>query len=156
MPVFSILKWWHRHAHSHSNRDSNWKSQIAGKTVIYWPKMISLKFIFWDEGHLYPNCLFYILPSYHKCFLFYFLAFDIRMHISIVTQARKGRISDWKHGYILLKNGLLKFNFWDQGHLYANCLLYILNICCKRLLFLIRNRGICMHIPMIQNGCINP
>ena len=85
-------------------------AQIAGKTVIYWQKKIFLKFIFWDEGHLYPNCLFYILTAYCKCLLFLFLGCGIHMHIPILTRAQKWRISDWKHGYILLKRLLLKFN----------------------------------------------
>ena len=76
--------------------------------------MIFLKFIFWDEGHLHPNCLFCILTIYRKCLLFHFLGCGIKMHIPIVTQAQKGRMSSWKYGYILLKRLLLKFNFQDE------------------------------------------
>ena len=94
-----------------------------------------------------------------NAFSFHFWGCGIRMDICILTRAQKGRISGWKHGYILPKILLLKLNFSDECHLYANCLLYILIICRKYLLFLIRNCSIRMNIPIqtgFQNGSINP
>ena len=51
-----------------------------------------------------------------------------------------------KNGYILL---LLKLNFERKGGLYANCLFYILDICCKRRLFHFLPCGIRMHIHLL-------
>ena len=57
----------------------------------------------------------------------------------------------------MLKNGLLKLNFQDEGHLYANWMFYILTIYCKSFLFQSLGCGLRMHIPIlteVQNGRI--
>ena len=54
--------------------------------------MFFLKLIFQDEGHLYGNCLFYILTIYRECFLFQFLGYGTRMHVSILTGFQNGQI----------------------------------------------------------------
>ena len=45
-----------------------------------------------------------------------------------------------KNGHILLKNLLLTPIFQDDGHLYANCLFYVLSFCLKCLIFQFLNR----------------
>ena len=66
------------------------------KTVIFCWKMFFLKLIFWDDGHFYANCLFYILAFYHKCLLFQFLRYGIRFHIPILTVVQKDTLLGWK------------------------------------------------------------
>ena len=64
---------------------------INGHTLT---KTLLLKLIFQDEGHLYGNCLFYILSIYYKFLLFFqFLSSSIRMHIPILTGVQNERIS---------------------------------------------------------------
>ena len=63
-------------------------------------KDILLKCKFQDKGHLYGNCLFYILSIYYKCLLFQFLRCCIRMHIPILKGVQNGN-SGWKTGHIL-------------------------------------------------------
>ena len=75
--------------------------------------MFFLKFIFRDEGHLYANFCFFILPIYRKYLFFKFLTWDLRMHLAILTGVQLGRISGWKNGHILLKSVVLKLNFED-------------------------------------------
>ena len=57
------------------------------------------------------------------------------MHIPILTGVQNVRISRWRIGHILIKLLLLKLIFQNEGHLYGNCLFYILPIYCKFLLF---------------------
>ena len=45
-----------------------------------------------------------------------------------------------------MKNALLKINFCDEGHLYANLLIFVLTIYRKCLLFQFFSRGIQTHI----------
>ena len=58
---------------------------------------------FWDEGHLYSNCLFYILTIYRKCLLFQFLDCAVCMQIPILREVQKERITCSKNGRILKK-----------------------------------------------------
>ena len=85
-----------------------------------------MKLTFRDEGHLYVNCLFYILIIYRKCLLFQLLGCGIRP---------KGRISGCKTGDTLLGNVLLKFNSQNGGYLCAKCLFYILTVFREYLFF---------------------
>ena len=55
--------------------------------------MFFLKLDFWDDGHLYANCLFYIVDIYCKCLHLQFLRCGIGMRIPILTLAQKGRIT---------------------------------------------------------------
>ena len=48
-------------------------------------------FAFREKGHLYANCLFYILIIYCKYILFRFLSGGIRMQIPILTEVQQGR-----------------------------------------------------------------
>ena len=50
------------------------------------------------------------------------------MHIPFVTEVQKGHITGWKSDHNLLKNAFLKLNIQDEGHLFSNCLFYILTI----------------------------
>ena len=58
--------------------------------------MCYLKLIFWDKGHLYANCLFYIVDIYFKYLLLQFFRCGIGMLILILTFVQKGRITCWK------------------------------------------------------------
>ena len=128
-------------------------------SVFLLKKMLFLKLLFLDEGHLYTNYLFYILTIYRKCFLFHFLRCGIRMHIPIWISVQNGRISRRKDSVFLLKKMLfLKLLFLDEGHLYTNYLFYILTIYRKCFLFHFLRCGIRMHIPIwisVQNGRIS-
>ena len=61
-----------------------------------------MKLNFQEEGHLYANCILYILTFCHKWHLFQFLGYGIRMQIIILTGVWK-RHSGYKNGHILLK-----------------------------------------------------
>ena len=94
--------------------------------------MFFLKICFRDEDHLNVNSPFYTLTVYAKCLLFQFFSRGIRMHISILTGVQNGRISLQRNNHIFLKNVPFEpFFFRDEGHLYANCLAYILSFCFK-------------------------
>ena len=54
--------------------------------------MFFFKLLFRDEGHLYANCLPYILTIHPKCHRFSFFSRGIRMHIAILTGVQSGRI----------------------------------------------------------------
>ena len=117
-----------------------------------------LKLNFQDEGHLHANSLFFVLPIYHICLLFWFLGCGIRMNIPILTGVQKGHISGWWIGQNLLKNVLLQTNFQCEARLYANCLLYILNFCFKYLFLQLLSSGIRTQLPILtglQNGWIS-
>ena len=92
MPLFSVLLLWHTFAHSHTNsgskRTHSWLNN--GYTFL---KNVLLKLNFKDEGHLYGNCLFYILSFCLTFLLFLFFSCCIRMHIPILTKVKKGHIS---------------------------------------------------------------
>ena len=90
--------------------------------VIFCSKMVFEAF-FQDEDHLYANCLFYNLTIYRQYFFFQFLSLGIRMHIPILTEVQKRRITTWQN--II---HILKLIFQDEGHLCTNCLFYILTI----------------------------
>ena len=80
------------------------------------------------------------------------------MNIYILAEAQNERMSVGKNGHTLLKDVLLKINFQDKGHLYVRCLLYILTIYVKCLLFQFLGRGIRIHIPIltpVRNGRIS-
>ena len=62
---------------------------------------------FHDEGHLYSNCLFYILTIYHKCLRFQFLGSLICMQIPFLTEIQNGRIICEENGRILIKECLV-------------------------------------------------
>ena len=118
-----------------------------------------MELVFQDEGHLYANCLFFILTVYRIYLLFqFFLHLWYTYTHSHPSRGSKGRISGWKNCHILLKNVLLRLNFQDEGHFYAICLFYILSFCLKCLPFQFLSCGMRMHILVltgVQNGYIN-
>ena len=120
--------------------------------------MFLLRFYLRDEGHLYSKCLFDILTIYHKFHILHFFSRSIRIQISIRTKVQNGCISLRKESFLCWKMFSLKFLFRDEGHLYANCLFYILSIYRKFFLFWFLCCGIRMHIPIlrwVQNGRIS-
>ena len=64
---------------------------------------------FHGEGHLYSNCLLYILNIYRKCLLFQFLGSGIRMQIPIRTEIQNRRIFSQENGRILIKECIYIF-----------------------------------------------
>ena len=70
-------------------------------------KNVLLMLEFHDEGHLYSNCLFYILTIYHKCLLFQFLGSLICMQIPFLTEVQNGRLICEENGRILVKECLV-------------------------------------------------
>ena len=56
------------------------------KSHILQKKMLFLKLIFQDEGHLYAYCLLYIPTIYRKFFSFKFLGGGIHIHIFFLTK----------------------------------------------------------------------
>ena len=74
--------------------------------------MFFLKINFQDKTKLHAICLFYSLNIYRNCLPSQFLSPCIRMHIAILIFS--------------LKLYFLQLNFQDEGHLYVNCLFYIL------------------------------
>ena len=108
------------------------------KTLMFSQKIIFLKFIFRGEGHLYASFLFFILAIYRKCLLFHSFVWGLRIQLPILTGFQKGRIKKdgWRNVHILLKSVLLKLTFHNADYLYVNCLLFILSVYCKCLLFL--------------------
>ena len=88
------------------------KLESHQKDSVFFAKQCFIwKLLFCDEGHLYANCLFYILNIYPKCLLFEFLSADIRIHIPILTGVENGRTSLQKNSHILLKNVLFEALF---------------------------------------------
>ena len=71
------------------------------------------------------------------------------MHISIRTGVQKGDIGGQKYDCILLKKILFQLNFKHKGHLYTNCLFYILNNHCKSPVFQFLPCDIPMHIAIL-------
>ena len=120
--------------------------------------MFFLKLYFRDEGHLYSKCLFDILTIYRKFHILHFFSRGIRMQISILTKVQNGWISLRKESVLWLKMFPLRVLFRNEGHLYANCLFYILSIYRKCFLFQFLCYGIRMQIPIqreVQNGRIS-
>ena len=120
--------------------------------------MFFFRLYFREEGHLYSKCLFDILTIYHKFHILHFFSRSIRIQISIRTKVQNGCISLRKESFLCWKMFSLKFLFRDEGHLYANCLFYILSIYRKCFPFQFSCCGIHMHIPIlrgVQNGRIS-
>ena len=90
-----------------------------------------------------------ILTIYLKWHFFQFFSRGIRMHIPILTGVQNGRMILRKKSCFAKKYFFLKFIFWDEDHLYANCKVYILTIYYKCLLFKFLVCGICMYIFML-------
>ena len=113
--------------------------------------MFFLKVLFRDEGHLYANCLFSIPTSYLKCHCFHLFSRGIRIYIPILTGFQNEPQVTEKTVFFFFakKMFLLKLLFHKEGHLNANCLLYIPTIYPKRHLFQFFSRGIRMHIPIL-------
>ena len=102
--------------------------------------------------------MLYVLNIYRKCLLFRLFGCGIRMHISILVAVEKGHITGWKMVIFGLQNVLLKLNFQDKGHLYANCSFVISTIYPKCHLFQFYSRDILIHITIltgVQNGRIS-
>ena len=118
--------------------------------------MFFLRLCFHD-GHLYSKCLFNILTIYHKFHIIHFLA------VAYVHNFYPNKGSKWMHRSskrecFLLKNVPFEGSFLDEGHLYANCLFYIVSIYRKCFLFQFLCCAIHMHIPIlreVQNGRIS-
>ena len=81
---------------------------------------------------------------------FQFLYLGIRTHSSILIVALNGCISSWKNVIFFWKMFLLKLNFQDEDHLYANCLFHILPLYCKCFLSQFLIGGIRMHIRILR------
>ena len=96
-----------------------------------------------------PIVCFVVSPLCLKCLLFQIRTHGIRMHVSIRTGVEKGQIGGYKNVCILLKEVLLKLNFKHKGHVYTNCLFYILDNYWKRRIFQFLPCGIPMHIPIL-------
>ena len=95
------------------------------------------------------------MSIYPECLLFQFLSGGICMRIPILTGVKKEGISRWKDSVFLLKMFFLKLLFRNEGHMYANCLFYILPFFFKHFLSQFLSRGIYMNIPIltgVQNG----
>ena len=111
-----------------------------------------------DEGHLYANCLLYVLTIYPKYLLLQFLTCGIRMHIPILTGVQNGDIS-WKKSHILLKTFRFENWFLRWSTIYVNFLFYILTIFRIFDYFQFLGCGISMYyIPIlteIENGWIS-
>ena len=84
---------------------------------------------------------------YRECLLFQFFSRGIRMHIVTLAGIQNGR----KKESYFAKECFFEVYFSDEGHLFANCLFYILSLCLTCLHFQIRTRGIRIHIS-IQTG----
>ena len=97
--------------------------------------MFFLKLFFRDEGHLYANCLFYILTINPKCHPFQFFNRGIRMYIPILTGVPHGRRSFWDCSHIFLKNVLFEVLFPRWKSPVRQFLLGILTIAPKWHLF---------------------
>ena len=136
MFCFQVLKSWHAYAHSHRTGVQIGHISLKKNPVLFCWKTLFLRLYFWDEGHLYANFLFDILTFHLKCRLFQFFSCSIRMHIiPILTEVQKERKNYQKESDFLLKMFFVKLLFHDEGHLYVNCLIYILTIYRKCLFF---------------------
>ena len=66
------------------------------------------------------------------------LNFQVEGHldaIHILTVDQNGRVRLWENSHICWKMSFLKLVFWDEGHLHANFLFFILTIYCNFLYF---------------------
>ena len=88
MPFFSLLILWHTYAYFHLNRASKKEHYLLknGRNLL---KYVLLKLNVQEEGHVYANCLLYILTIYRKWFPFQFLGGNIRMQIPILARVPK-------------------------------------------------------------------
>ena len=84
---------------------------------------------FRDEGHFFANYLIHIFLLRLPFFVVYACKFPSKQGL------KKNTFAAEKNGCILLKEVLLKLNFKHRGHLFTNCLFYILDNYCKRCLF---------------------
>ena len=118
--------------------------QISCFPRLFYKKRVSIKIVsilFYETLFLrrlffVTNCLFCILSFCIKCLLFQIRTHGIRMHVSIQTGVEKRQIGGYKNVCILLKEVLLKLNLKRKGHVFTNCLFYILDNYCKPRLFL--------------------
>ena len=101
------------------------------KQSYFAKKCFFLKLIFRDEGHLYVNCLLYILNFHSKCLLFKFSIRGIHMQIPILTVVQNGLTSHQKNSLNLLKNVLFEAYSLRWRLLACQSLLYVLSIYCK-------------------------
>ena len=121
---------------------------LVGKNSYFAKKMFFLVLNFQDESNLHATCLFCILIFTVNAFQFLYLG--IRTHSSILIVALNGCISSWKNVIFFWKMFLLKLNFQDEDHLYANCLFHILPLYCKCFLSQFLIGGIRMHIRILR------
>ena len=119
---------------------SGWRSAQNLLKMYFWILISNIKVT------CIPIASFTFLPFSVNLFLFQFLSRGIRMHISTQTGVQIGQLRRWENGQILIKKLLWKLLFQDEGHLYGNCLFYILSIYCKCPLYQFLSRNIRMHI----------
>ena len=96
--------------------------------VLFCFKNVVLKLHSQHEGHVDAIFLIYILTINRESLLCQFFSRDIRTHIFCPDMGPKWVHKSPKNSHISLKKCCF---FWDEGHLYANYLFYILNIHCK-------------------------
>ena len=125
MPSFSVVRLWHKYAHSHPNRGSKYTHQYwrSGRILL---KDVLLKLIFQDEGHLHVSCLFYMLSIYCQSLLFQFLSHGIRMHITILTWNMDNSLAEKKRSYFTIN---VLFQFWFPSGRSLGCQLLLLYSC---------------------------
>ena len=87
---------------------SKWTHKSPKKPVVFCQENVPFKLNFQNEGHLYTNCLFFILSFRLKCLLFQFVSRGICVHIPIVAGFQNGRTSRQKISHILLNNFLFQ------------------------------------------------
>ena len=121
---------------------------LVGKNSYFAKKMFFLELNFQDEVTCMPLACFVFW--FFTVNAFQFLYLGIRMHSSILIVAQNGCISSWKNVIFFWKMFLLKLNFQDEDHLYANCLFHILPLYCKCFLFQFLIDGIRMHIRILR------
>ena len=101
--------------------------------MVIIPNKILLKLNFKHEGHLFLNCLFYIMTIFGKYLSIQFSGCGIRIQILIRTEAQNWRLICQKGALTLIKKFLfvLMLISQDEGHLYDHCFLifriFILN-----------------------------
>ena len=100
--IFSVHSLDHVYTHYHPNWGSKCTHQQLKNGHILLKNLL-LTPIFQDDGHLYANCLFYVLSFCLKCLIFQFLNRDIGTQIAILTGIENGRISS------LIKYSSLKY-----------------------------------------------
>ena len=122
---FPILRSWHAYPHSYWFKIDE---SVAVRMVIFCNK-----FTFWDLNSkwkvIWMPIASLVFSVYNVNPFFFKLSCGIRMHVLILREVENGRVSDWKNGHIVLKIKLLKINFQDECHLYANFLISVLTIC---------------------------